>query len=471
VTVLDQLHEVTEERAAAPVTADPPAASPAPSVARVLALQRSAGNAAVSALLNRRPLARDLDPGAPAAAEGATDPAASPIAGLAAKAGSAAGLRALLAADPGLKAQIAAWFAAGNEDAALNAMLAEAFAPVAVAEPAKGGDKNPAGTVPTPPPISNEKKLDKGTMKWTLKADSQSSARCDVDFKADETKVEAKAISFGQTVVNQLGEKNFYAGATPADPEKNKSTYTPFEEAATKKRMDHMPDTENDPFYGAEWDQTQKKWVKESDDYVPGSSQKGVGSTSAKMFDIPGAAVAREGLGDASKQFETVPMILETRQPLGSLSWGFKIKDEANAPIELTGGKLEDCVDTPSADWGATMDQFYVGKYAEILDDFDVAKSDLKPDHKTKLDGIVTKMKANTTLNAQFGGAADLTGDQKFNEELSLKRATNARDYVVGKGIDGGRTEIQSYGSDWARVEAEAGKSEGKNRRVQIWLH
>jgi outer membrane protein OmpA-like peptidoglycan-associated protein len=441
----------------------------APSVARVLALQRSAGNAAVSALLNRRPLARDLDPGAEA---GTADPAASPIAGLAAKAGSAAGLRALLAADPGLKAQIAAWFAAGNEDPSLNAMLGEAFAPVAVAEPAKTEDKNPTDPkVPLPAPIPNEKKLDKGTMKWTLKADSQSSARCDVDFKADETKVEAKAISFGQTVVNQLGEKNFYAGATPEDPEKNKSTYTPFEEATTKKRMDHMPDTENDPFYGAEWDQTNKKWVKESDDYVPGSSQKGVGSTSAKMFDIPGAGVAREGLGDASKQFETVPMILETRQPLGSLSWGFKIKDEANAPIELTGGKLEDCVDTPSADWGATMDQFYVGKFAEILDDFDIAKSDLKPDHKTKLDSIVTKMKANATLTAQFGGAADLTGDQKFNEELSLKRATNARDYVVGKGIDAGRTEIQSYGSDWARVEAEAGTSEGKNRRVQVWLH
>ncbi len=204
---------------------------------------------------------------------------------------------------------------------------------------------------------------------------------------------------------------------------------------------------------------------------MPGSSQKGVSSTSAKMFDIPGAGVAREGLGDASKQFETVPMILETRQPLGSLSWGFKIKDEENAPIELTGGKLEDCVDTPSADWGATMDQFYVGKFAEILDEFDIGKSDLKPDHNTKLDSIVTKMKANAALTAQFGGAADLTGDQKVNEALSLKRATNARDYVVSKGIDAGRTEIQSYGADWARVEAEAGKSEGKNRRVQIWLH
>ena len=147
-----------------------PAVEQAPSLARVLALQRSAGNAAVSALLNRRPLARDLDPGAPATEAATADPAASPIAGLAAKAGSAVGLRALLAADPGLKAQIAAWFAAGNEDPSLNAMLGEAFAPVAVAAPAKGEDKMPADpAVPMPAPIS-DKKLDKGTMKWTLKA-------------------------------------------------------------------------------------------------------------------------------------------------------------------------------------------------------------------------------------------------------------------------------------------------------------
>lgn len=126
---------------------------------------------------------------------------------------------------------------------------------------------------------------------------------------------------------------------------------------------------------------------------------------------------------------------------------------------------------TPSADWGKTLDQFYAGKFETILDEFDIAKADLKPDHKTKLDGVVTKMKADTSLKAQLGGACDLTGDEQFNKALSLKRAENARDYLVSKGIDASRLEVQSYSFDWARVEAERGKSEGKNRRVQIWLH
>ena len=54
---------------------------------------------------------------------------------------------------------------------------------------------------------------------------------------------------------------------------------------------------------------------------------------------------------------------------------------------------------------------------------------------------------------------------------LSLKRAENARDYLISKGIDAARLEVQSYGADWARVETTAGTNEGKNRRVQVWVH
>ena len=117
------------------------------------------------------------------------------------------------------------------------------------------------------------------------------------------------------------------------------------------------------------------------------------------------------------------------------------------------------------------MDKYYEGKYAEILDDFEIAKADLKPDHITKLDSIVTKMKGDVALKAQFGGAADLTGNAEFNMALSAKRAKAARDYVAGKGIDASRLEVQSYGADWARTESAPGVSEGTNRRVQIWLH
>jgi outer membrane protein OmpA-like peptidoglycan-associated protein len=466
-----------------PLTRQPgPVTAVAPAVARVLQLQQTVGNAAVSRMMAARNASRTVAreptdaPAAPAGPAGAAE-GGSRVAQLAEQAGSAGGLRSMLGADPGLAGEISAYFAAGNDDPALNSMMGAAFAPEPAADTATateevGAEKQPKdATIPLPGDITGNKTLDKGTMKWTVKAVSHSQGRVDVDFKADATKVEAKTISFGQTVVNKVGTGLAYAGGTAADPAKNKATFEPFEEATSKKRADHLPGSENDPFYGAEWDQANKKWKQERSDWKIGSSTKDGTSTSASMFDTPGTPWAREGHGDVSIEFETVPMVLETRQPLGALLWGYKIKDEENAPIELTGGQDADVTDAPSADWGKTMDQFYAAKYAEILDDFDIGKADLKADHKTKLDNVAAKLKATVTLKAQCGGAADLTGDAEFNKALSLKRATAARDYLVGKGIDGGRLEVQSYGADWARVEAAPGTSEGKNRRVQIWVH
>jgi outer membrane protein OmpA-like peptidoglycan-associated protein len=399
-------------------------------------------------------------------------------------------LRRALSADPSLARDIPMYLAAGGAPQ-LNDLMAAAFpaVPVAPAEqpPAVNGPVGSSATIqgggtksekqptdptqPLPAARPGTKPLDKGVMTWTLKAVDHETADIDIDFKPDPAKVEAKSVSFVQTVISKVGSGFAYGGGTATNPAKKQAVYQPFEEPGSKKRVDHFPEGENDPFYGAEWNQSAKKWQREGSTSRVGTSPKGGTSTSAKMHDGPDAPESRMGLGDTSSEFETVPVVLETRQPLGSLSWGFKIKDQANSRVELTGGTDADCKDTPSADWGKTLDQFYVGKFETILDEFDIAKADLKPDHKTKLDGVVTKMKADTSLKAQLGGACDLTGDEQFNKALSLKRAENARDYLVAKGIDASRLEVQSYSFDWARVEAERGKSEGKNRRVQVWLH
>jgi len=449
----------------------------------VLRLQRSAGNTAVAGVLQRtsRPdvVSRDT----------AGDTASSPVEGLAAKAGSPSGLRAMLAANAGLAHQIVAWFAAGHVDEALNAMLGEAFSPVttrqqqaspggeSTGEPgrADGGapEKAPKDpTLPLPPALTGTKSLLKGDLTWSLAPANHQSARIDLDFKPDATKVDAKTVSYGQTVINKIGSDLAYAGGTEADPARNKAKFEPFEDPTSKHRIDHLVDTENDPFYGAEWNQTTKSWANESPGRrVGASSTKSGVSSSATMDDTPEAPSPRTGKGDSELSFESVPMVLETREPLGAILWGFKIEDKENAPIVLTGAKDADVTDTPSAAWGATMDQYYAAKYAEILDGFDIGKSDLKADHKTQLDNVVTKLQGNAALRAQLGGAADLTGSAKVNMALSLKRAENARDYLVSKGIDTARLEVQSYGADWARVETSTGASESKNRRVQVWVH
>jgi outer membrane protein OmpA-like peptidoglycan-associated protein len=434
----------------------------------MLHLQRTIGNQAVDQL--------------PTKATENSNSAVSRVEALMQRVQTPAALRAALAADPSLGAAIQAYFAMGNEDAQLNSLLSQAYP--------KGGRSATANetadnTEPTitekagtgagamlPPARTGNKKLTKGNYKWSLTPISTTSPEFKADFKPDHTKVEAKAVSFGQTVLNQVGAMRIYAGGTRADPAKKKATYEPFEESTKHTRIDFHPGTENDPYYGAQWDQTNKKWVREATaGSAVGSSEKGVSSTSATMSDPPELGpVAREGKGTAAIEFETVAVVLETREPLGALKWGFQIKDKADAPLELTGAKDADCVDAPSDEWGKAMDKFYEARFDTILDNFDIAKYDLKPDHKTKLDGIVTRMKAKPALKAQLGGAADLTGSAKFNKKLALQRANAAKAYLVKKGIPAGRIEVQSYSFDWARVRAEKGKSEGKNRRVQVWL-
>lgn len=357
----------------------------------------------------------------------------------------------------------------------LNDLLIRAF-PTRVAEvvtPTAGEDrqeleKGPKNaSLPLPAPRADTKSLSKGVMTWKLQPVSHSEARVEVDFLPDKTKVEAQNVSFVQTVLNTLGGNPMYAGATVSDPAGKTSLYAPYEEPKEKRRVDHVAGSENDPFYGAEWDPAAKRWKIEGGGTVVGSSRRGVSSSAAKMNDNPITGLGREGKGDTVKEFETVPVILETRAPLGALTWGYKIQDKENAPIELLGATKADCTDTPSVIWGAALDKFYEAKF-EILDGFAQDKADLTAAHTRILDRIIAKMKGKPSLTAEIGGAADLKDVDPA--KISQARADAAKHYLISKGIDTGRITTHAYGAAWARVATTAGASEPKNRRVQIWV-
>jgi hypothetical protein len=451
------------------------------------------------ALTDRLPVQRK------AGAEGAApDAKASPeIAALVARvAGSAAALRAELQANPGLAKPVEAACQTGD-DHGLGDLLARAFPTgtrAAAAAPAPDApapvetEKAPTdATLALPAKRADTKDLAKGRMIWDLHAVDHSNARIDVDFVPNAEKVDAKNISFVQTVLNTLAGSPLYPGASKSDTVGKKAGYSPFEEATEKRRVDHAVSVENDPFYGAEWDNTAKQWKNESGGTVVGSSNQALALSAkaqgaalggvpgaavaavgkvaatgiAKMNDNPGTGLGREGKGDTVKEFETVPTVLETREPLGAIKWGYKIEDKANAPIVLTGGMAADVTDAPSATWGAALDKFYEAKF-ETLDSFDQDKADLTAAHKATLDGIVTKMKANMALTAELGGAADLKDADPAT--ISQTRADNAKNYLVTKGIATGRLTTQAYGADWAKAATTKGAAEPKNRRVQIWV-
>jgi OmpA-OmpF porin, OOP family len=65
-------------------------------------------------------------------------------------------------------------------------------------------------------------------------------------------------------------------------------------------------------------------------------------------------------------------------------------------------------------------------------------KTELTADNKKELDEfLATEVKPLNTVGAVIiTGHTDRIGSEKYNKKLSEKRALNAKDYIVGKGID-----------------------------------
>ena len=73
-------------------------------------------------------------------------------------------------------------------------------------------------------------------------------------------------------------------------------------------------------------------------------------------------------------------------------------------------------------------------------------------------------LKANPTANVTVGGHADPSGTPEGNMELSRQRAEAVKDFLVGKGIDAGRIDVQAFGDTQLKYSAK----DGRNRRVAI---
>jgi OmpA-OmpF porin, OOP family len=61
---------------------------------------------------------------------------------------------------------------------------------------------------------------------------------------------------------------------------------------------------------------------------------------------------------------------------------------------------------------------------------------------------IINFLKANPTAKVRARGFADVTGDEKYNQELAQKRAVTTKDFIVKSGISADRIEILGLGED-----------------------
>ena len=77
---------------------------------------------------------------------------------------------------------------------------------------------------------------------------------------------------------------------------------------------------------------------------------------------------------------------------------------------------------------------------------FDFNKADLKTEGKAKLDDLSSKLKGINLEVIIAIGHTDRIGTSKYNNTLSMKRASAVKAYLVGKGIEPNRIYTEGKG-------------------------
>src|SRR6266851_682379 len=81
---------------------------------------------------------------------------------------------------------------------------------------------------------------------------------------------------------------------------------------------------------------------------------------------------------------------------------------------------------------------------ADVLFDFD--KSAVKPEGRSKLDDLASKVK-NINLEVVIAiGHADSIGSDEYNQKLSVRRAEAVKAYLISKGIEPNRVYTEGKG-------------------------
>ena len=109
---------------------------------------------------------------------------------------------------------------------------------------------------------------------------------------------------------------------------------------------------------------------------------------------------------------------------------------------------------------------------ADALFDFD--KAVVKPDARTKLDDLVTRMKGVNLEVVIAVGHTDRIGSDAYNQKLSVRRAEAVKAYMVSKGIAANRVYTEGKGKRQPVKNCTGSKSKATitclepNRRVEV---
>lgn len=99
---------------------------------------------------------------------------------------------------------------------------------------------------------------------------------------------------------------------------------------------------------------------------------------------------------------------------------------------------------------------------------FETNSATLKLESEPVLKQIINLLNANSTLKINIEGHTDNTGEEMYNQELSEKRASAVKDYLVKNKIAIGRITAIGKGEKFPIAENSTELGKSANRRVEI---
>jgi len=100
---------------------------------------------------------------------------------------------------------------------------------------------------------------------------------------------------------------------------------------------------------------------------------------------------------------------------------------------------------------------------------FDTNKADLKADGIQQLDELASKIGGTARVtDIKVVGHTDSMGTADYNQQLSVRRATTVRDYLVSKGVDPNVMSVSGMGESSPVADNSTRAGRAQNRRVEV---
>ncbi len=108
----------------------------------------------------------------------------------------------------------------------------------------------------------------------------------------------------------------------------------------------------------------------------------------------------------------------------------------------------------------------------EVYIQFDYDTTVIKPEYFKEIDQVSRVLMRNPQATAVIEGHADrrTRSSEKYNQDLSERRAQAVLSYMVGKGVTSGKLSAIGYGYSRPKVQPDLVNGNPENRRVEIYI-